>query len=70
MINNINFESSCNFKKEKVTLTNAVVKAADPNRSGAGRSTRAAPSSTNLSDPPLLPKLINGITGIPMLLTV
>ena len=49
------------------SLTNAVVKVLDPNRSGGdGRSTRLDPSRTNLSDPPLLPKLTNGTKGSPV----
>ena len=50
--------------------TYAVVKVADPNGSGGDRSTRAASSSTFLSDPPLLPKPTNGTTGTPACMTL
>ena len=47
-------------------LTYAVVKVADPNRSGGdGKLTRAAPSSTFLSNPVVPFKSRKGTTGIP-----
>ena len=47
-------------------LTYAVVKLADPNRSGGDdKVTSAASSSTFLSDPPVPSKSKKGTTGIP-----
>ena len=47
-------------------LTYAVVKLADPNRSGGDdKLTLAAPSSTFVSDPPVPFKSRKGTTGIP-----
>ena len=47
-------------------LTYAVVKLADPNRSGGdGKLTCAALSSTSMSDPPVPFKSRKGTTGIP-----
>ena len=58
------------LKKESgiKSLTSADVKVADPNRSGGdGRLTSIPSSSTFLSVPSLLPKSMNGTTGIPAL---
>ena len=62
----MNIDINIELSKEKAH-TNAVVKVLAPNLSGGdGRSTRAAPSRTFLSDPPLLPKPKKGTTGTPV----